>query len=164
MNIPLNINFQQVLLHLFNFIILAGGLYILLYSPVKSFMENREQQYKQMHESAQNDTETAVKLKERYECRMQNLEKEINERMEYAVKQAQEEAGRIISDAQVKAETIISEARTEAEKERRRAVAEAQKEIMVLAAEATEKILLDNSAATAFDQFLDAAERRDMYA
>lgn len=31
MNIPLNIDWQQILLHLFNFAILAGGLYLLLY-------------------------------------------------------------------------------------------------------------------------------------
>ena len=30
---PLNINFQQILLHMFNFVILAFGLYMLLYKP-----------------------------------------------------------------------------------------------------------------------------------
>ena len=35
MNIPLNIDFQQILLHLLNFAILGGGLYLLLYKPVK---------------------------------------------------------------------------------------------------------------------------------
>ena len=30
MNIPLNIDWQQILLHLMNFVILAGGLYFLL--------------------------------------------------------------------------------------------------------------------------------------
>ena len=34
MNIPLNIDFQQILLHLLNFAILGGGLYLLLYKPV----------------------------------------------------------------------------------------------------------------------------------
>ena len=42
MSIPLNIDWQQILLHLFNFAILAGGLYLLLYKPVKRFMEQRE--------------------------------------------------------------------------------------------------------------------------
>ena len=42
MNIPLNINFQQILLHLLNFVILAGGLYFLLYGPVKKFMDGRQ--------------------------------------------------------------------------------------------------------------------------
>ena len=45
MNIPLNIDWQQILLHLLNFVILAGGLYLLLYKPVKTFMEKRQQYY-----------------------------------------------------------------------------------------------------------------------
>ena len=31
MNIPLNIDWQQILLHVLNFVILFGGLYFLLY-------------------------------------------------------------------------------------------------------------------------------------
>ena len=41
MNVPLNIDWQQILLHLMNFAILAGGLYLLLYKPVKQFMAKR---------------------------------------------------------------------------------------------------------------------------
>ena len=41
MNIPLNIDWQQILLHLFNFAILVGGLYLLLYNPVKTVRRRR---------------------------------------------------------------------------------------------------------------------------
>ena len=41
MGVPLNIDWQQILLHLFNFLILFGGLYLLLYRPVKAFMDKR---------------------------------------------------------------------------------------------------------------------------
>ena len=41
MNIPLNIDWQQILLHLLNFAILAGGLYLLLYKPVKAGISSR---------------------------------------------------------------------------------------------------------------------------
>ena len=33
--LPLNIDIQQILLHMLNFVILAGGLYFILYAPVK---------------------------------------------------------------------------------------------------------------------------------
>ena len=46
MNIPLNIDWQQILLHLLNFVILAGGLYLLLYKPVKAFMDKRTAYYR----------------------------------------------------------------------------------------------------------------------
>ena len=42
MGIPLNVDWQQILLHLFNFIILFGGLWLLLYKPVKNFMAKRD--------------------------------------------------------------------------------------------------------------------------
>ena len=45
MNIPLNIDWQQILLHLLNFVILAGGLYLLLYKPVKTFLDKRQKYY-----------------------------------------------------------------------------------------------------------------------
>ena len=60
MNIPLNIDWQQILLHFFNFSILVGGLYLLLFKPVKSFMEKREKHYADMEAAAvarEKDTE-----------------------------------------------------------------------------------------------------------
>ena len=60
MNIPLNIDWQQILLHLFNFSILVGGLYLLLFKPVKRFMEKREKHYADMEAAAvarEKDTE-----------------------------------------------------------------------------------------------------------
>ena len=45
MGVPLNIDWQQILLHLLNFSILAGGLYFLLYNPVKKFIAGREVRY-----------------------------------------------------------------------------------------------------------------------
>ena len=53
MNIPLNIDWQQIILHLLNFAILAGGLYFLLYRPVRKFMDQREEHYRQMENEAQ---------------------------------------------------------------------------------------------------------------
>ena len=52
MGVPLNIDWQQILLHLFNFLILAGGLYLLLYKPVKAFMEKRRNYYADMDSKA----------------------------------------------------------------------------------------------------------------
>ena len=38
---PLNIDWQQILLHWMNLAILTGGLYVLLYKPVKEFIAKR---------------------------------------------------------------------------------------------------------------------------
>ena len=52
MNIPLNIDWQQILLHFFNFSILVGGLYLLLFKPVKNFMDKRAKHYQDMESAA----------------------------------------------------------------------------------------------------------------
>ena len=52
MNIPLNIDIQQICLHLLNVAILTFGLYMLLYKPVKDFMEKREAYYRDMDDQA----------------------------------------------------------------------------------------------------------------
>ena len=56
---PLNIDWQQILLHLFNFAILAVGLYLLLYKPVKKFMDNRTKYYEDLDNEAKEKLKTA---------------------------------------------------------------------------------------------------------
>ena len=50
---PLNIDLQQICLHLFNFTLLLAILYFLLYQPVKDFMAKREAYYADMEHKAQ---------------------------------------------------------------------------------------------------------------
>ena len=65
--VPLNIDWQQILLHLFNFTILFGALYILLYKPVKDFMDGREAHYADMDSKATQALADAESSKASYE-------------------------------------------------------------------------------------------------
>ena len=49
---PLGIDLTQILLHMFNVVLLFTGLYVILYSPVKKIMKQREEHYKEMDEAA----------------------------------------------------------------------------------------------------------------
>ncbi len=49
---PLNIDWQQILLHLLNFVILFAILYFLLYKPIKDFMQKRMDYYKSLYDEA----------------------------------------------------------------------------------------------------------------
>ena len=80
MNIPLNIDWQQILLHLFNFVILSGGLYFLLYRPVKDFMKKREDYYKDMMQDAESAKEEAGKLKEEYREKLMQMDVEFDKK------------------------------------------------------------------------------------
>ena len=52
---PLNIDPQQILLHWMNLAILVGGLYFLLYQPVKAFLAKREEYYRDLDRQAQDN-------------------------------------------------------------------------------------------------------------
>ena len=79
MNIPLNIDWQQILLHLMNFVILAGGLYFLLYKPVKAFMDKRAAYYQEQADQAAQTTQAAQQLKADYEAKLSAADDEIRE-------------------------------------------------------------------------------------
>ena len=73
MGLPLNIDWQQILLHLFNFLILAGGLYLLLYKPVKQFMDKREQTYQAMNDAADQKAQQAQQAQQQAAQRLEQL-------------------------------------------------------------------------------------------
>ena len=72
MGIPLNVDWQQILLHLFNFIILFGGLWLLLYKPVKNFMAKREAYYKDMDKALKTSSRSTPDLSGRLRTKPQS--------------------------------------------------------------------------------------------
>lgn len=92
MGIPLNIDWQQILLHLFNFAILTGGLYFILYKPVKAFMNKRIEYYKSMDDEANKKLEHADQLESSYRKRMDQADLEISQKREEAAQKAEAEA------------------------------------------------------------------------
>lgn len=124
---PLNIDWQQILLHLLNFTILAFGLYFILYKPVTKFMEKREKEYKEREEK----TKSALAEAEKSEA-------EIKEKLESAEKEAAE----IKNEAAVSAAAVVEEKKALAEKEAAEIVERGRKQA------AKEKaVILDNAAA-----------------
>ncbi len=158
MNIPLNIDWQQILLHLMNFVILAGGLYFLLYKPVKAFMDKRAAYYQEQADQAAQTTQTAQQLKADYEARLSAADDEIREEKKQAQKDAAAAAQQQLDAARAEAEKIVSDAQAMAERSREKIVRQAGQDVKDLAAEATEKLVLQ-SGGDAFDQFLDLAEK-----
>ena len=158
MNIPLNIDWQQILLHLMNFVILAGGLYFLLYKPVKAFMDKRAAYYQEQADQAAQTTQAAQQLKADYEARLSAADDEIREEKKQAQKDAAAAAQQQLDAARAEAEKIVSDAQAMAERIREKIVRQAGQDVKDLAAEATEKLVLQ-SGGDAFDQFLDLAEK-----
>ena len=148
--VPLNIDWQQILLHLFNFTILFGALYILLYKPVKNFMEGREAHYADMDSKANQALADAESSKASYEEKERAFDDEIRT-----------EKSRMSKEIEAERERRLAAARGEAEREKNEIIESAQKEITGMVTDAMEKLTLEQTASDAFDQFLDAAEEAD---
>ena len=156
MNIPLNIDWQQILLHLFNFAILAGGLYFLLYKPVKDFMAKRESYYQNMDNETKSKLKEAEELKVSYNRQLSDVAQEIAAKCTEAQKAIDASREEQLQQAREEAARIVETARVNSEQEHNKMLANVQKEISDLALTTTEKILLKGEGSP-FEQFLNAA-------
>lgn len=161
MNLPLNIDWQQILLHLFNFSILFAILYFFLYSPVKKFMDERTEHYEELEEEAKANFEEAEKAKAEYLEKLAAADDEIFLKKEKARKELEESKTAKIKQAEAEAEKIVADARLTLEKERAKMIDEAQSEISDMVVEAIEKLAVESVTSSTYDLFLDAAERSE---
>ena len=145
MSIPLNIDWQQILLHLLNFVILAFGLYLLLYKPVKDFMDKRTEYYSRLDKQAQEKLASAAALEKSRQEHLSEIEAEISRKKEDMKKEAEAYSSAEIQKAKTQAEKIISDARSTANAEKERIVSSAGKEIAELAASAAEKLIRESA-------------------
>lgn len=162
MNIPLNIDWQQILLHLLNFVILAGGLYLLLYKPVKKFMAEREAYYRDMDAQAEQKLKDADRLKADYQNQLRTMDEEIGKKRAAAQHEADLSIQQQLAQAHAQADQIVADARFAAAREHDKMLADTQTELKDLAVTATEKLLLQ-SKGDPYDQFLELAERGELH-
>ena len=151
---PLNIDIQQILLHMLNFAVLFCALYFILYKPVKKFMDKRNDYYDELEKKSSEKLEEAEKLKEVYEEKLtefRNQEEELNAK---TVAEARAKAEKIIGGAQAQAADIIAKSKARAVNEKNNMMKAANKEIKALAEEAAQKLIADGE--DAYETFLNA--------
>lgn len=161
MNLPLNIDFQQIFLHLFNFVVLFAVLYFLLYNPVKKFMEARIEHYKKLDDKAKANLAESEKKKEEYMERLATVDKEISKKKEKMRKEIDEANELRMKQAKKEAEKLISNGHKTIERERAKMLKDVQEEISDMVTAATEKLILNASTSQAYDNFLDAVKRSE---
>ncbi|MBR4425347.1 MAG: hypothetical protein IKS66_05325 [Oscillospiraceae bacterium] len=155
--LPLNIDWQQILLHLLNFVLLSGGLYFLLYRPIQSFLAQREQRYTEREaESVRLRTE-AEAMRDEYADKLRRADAEIAARREQIERAAEQEAQLQLQQAQAQVKLILSRAETVSESRRSETVRDLHREAAALAMEAVKHLVLTDGE-QALDRFLDAAE------
>ncbi len=152
---PLNIDPQQILLHWMNLAILVGGLYFLLYKPVKQFMAKRDEHYRQLDQQAQDKLAQADRIQTEYKEKLEGAEEEIRQSRAKAQQSLQQSVQEQLDQAQAQAELIVSRAHADAERTREQALYDSQQDIRRLAETAAQRLALHEDP---FDQFLDLAE------
>ena len=104
-----------------------------LFNPVRNKMQNRQNRIKNDLDSAAADMENARALKEEYEAKLKDIDKEAEAILSEARKRALANENKIVSDAKEEAARIIERAGVEAELEKNKAVDEVKREMVVLA-------------------------------
>lgn len=158
MKIPLNIDWQQILLHLLNFAVLTFGLYLLLYKPIKDFIEKRTEHYSQLDNQVLDKLKQAEELEVAYQERISSIDSEIEEKRAKAAQDSEQAVDAVIQSAKEQAAKILADAKIAASQEREQMLEDVQEEIASMAICATEKLLAQSSAGT-LDQFLDASAK-----
>ena len=152
---PLNIDWQQILLHWMNLAILTGGLYFLLYQPVKAFLAKREEYYRDLDRQAQDKLARAEQLQADYQKKLDGAEEEIHQARAKAQQSLQQSVQEQLDQAQAQAQLIVTRAHADAERTREQALYDSQQDIRRLAETAAKRLALHEDP---FDQFLDLAE------
>ncbi len=112
-----------------------------LFNPVRDMMQKRQERIKNELDTAAADMENARALKEEYEAKLKNIDKEAESILAEARKKALANENKIVADAKEEAARIIERAGVEAELEKKKAADEVKREMVVLASMMAGKVV-----------------------
>ncbi len=104
-----------------------------LFNPVRNMLQSRQDRIKNELDSAAADMEEARALKEEYEAKLRDIDKEAEAILGEARKKALANENKIVAEAKEEAARIVERAGVEAELEKSKAVDEVKREMVVLA-------------------------------
>ena len=138
---PLGLNVIEILLHIFNFIILIIGVRFLLYKPIKKFMDKRAQGYAEEEAEHEKKKEEAEKLRAEAEEKIREAEVRAAKIEDDANANAIKEADAILESARKDAKDIVARAEADMAAKEVRERAALSREVTSLALTMSSKIL-----------------------
>mgnify|MGYP000921126759 CR=1 FL=1 len=139
--LPLGLSGTKILLHLFNFALLMGGLTLLVYKPVLKFITKRQEDIKKQLEDNQNTEKKAKSLLAEYQEKLDKVEIELDQKKAKAEKSISAHKEAVISEAERRAEEIYRKAEIESENERIEAINSLHNEVADVALRIASNIL-----------------------
>ncbi|MGN0317202.1 MAG: F0F1 ATP synthase subunit B [Lachnospira sp.] len=113
----------------------------ILFNPVRNMLKKRQDKITSDREAAANDKAKALAMKEEYEAKLKDANKEAERILSDARKTAQHNEQKIIDEAKAEAARIIARANTEAELEKQRVADEVKQQIIAVSAIMASKLV-----------------------
>lgn len=124
-----------------NIFILFFALSYLLFNPVRDVLEKRKKKIADELEQAFSDKTSAAALKEEYEAKLKDVNKEAESILEAARKKAKAREDEMLNEAKAEAARIIERANREIELEKKKALDDMKQEVVSIAALMAEKVV-----------------------
>lgn len=126
-----------------------------LFNPVRKFLSDRQSRIADDIETAQTEKADAIALKEDYENRIRDIDKQAEEILSAARQKALANEADIVAKAKEEAARIIARANAEAELEKKKAADDVKKEIIQIASAMAGKVVAANIDTTVSDGLID---------
>lgn len=114
----IELNVMDLVLTVFNFLLLVALLYLVLYRPVLRLLNEREERIKAENEEIESLRREAERLKKEWEDKNAELAKNIHQILEEANEQGKKAREEIIREAREEARHILARASQDARRER----------------------------------------------
>lgn len=126
-----------------------------LFDPVRKLMEDRQKLIAADIEAAAKDKQDAADLKECYDEKLKQVDKEAEEILSEARQKALKNEARIVEEAKQEANRIMERADQEVELEKKRAMDEVKQEMIAVATAMAGKVIAANMDVSIQDSLVD---------
>ena len=126
-----------------------------LFNPARKLLNDRKEKIQGELETAKQDMEEAGRLKQEYEARLKEIDKEAEEILSETRKKALSNENQIVAQAKEEAARILERARVEAELEKQKVSDEVKREIVAVAALMAGKVVAASIDAAVQNQLID---------
>ena len=130
-----------------------------LFNPARKMLNDRKEKIRTELEDARTNMETAQGLKEEYEGKLKNVEKEAEGILSEARKKGLANEAQIIAQAKEEAARILDRARVEAELEKKKMSDDVKKEIISVASAMAGKVVSASIDTNVQDQLSDETRK-----
>ena len=126
-----------------------------LFNPARKLLNDRKEKIQGELETAKQNMEEAGRLKQEYEARLKEIDKEAEEILSETRKKALSNENQIVAQAREEAARILERARVEAELEKQKVSDEVKREIVAVAALMAGKVVAASIDTAVQNQLID---------